>query len=151
MEHPSWRNSNTHPNAFSPQPKRPRNTKARMMRTMIPMTSILTGVIISRELFFLLSAYKYRNFFSVILRKTKFINCHNVFYSTWFPIFLFYYSYFLPPFKDAKGFFLTCVQSLGNLFICHMRIIVNKFGNGFSFLGIQILRHKHIIKPWGRC
>ena len=99
----------------------------------------------------MLSAYKYRNFFSIILRKTKNINCHNVFYSTWFPIFLFYYSYFLPPFKDAKGFFLTCVKSLGNLFICHMRIIVNKFGNGFSFLGIQILRHKHIIKPWGRC
>ncbi len=63
-------------------------------------------------------------------------------------LFLFYYSFFLPPFKDAKGFFLTCVQSLGNLFICHMKIIVNKFDNGFSFLGSQILRHKHIIKPW---
>ncbi len=44
LEHPSQRKSNTHPKTFSPQPIRPRTTKAMMRSMMIPMTSIIYNI-----------------------------------------------------------------------------------------------------------
>ena len=44
VEHPSQRKSNTHPKTFSPQPIRPRTTKAMMRSMMIPMTSIIYNI-----------------------------------------------------------------------------------------------------------